>query len=201
MDGPLNWFAVRVRPRAERVVADALLAKGYEQFLPLHLERRRWSDRVTSVEMPLFPGYVFCRFDVRQRLPILTTPGVILLVGVGKTPLPIDDEEIASLRVLVASRLQLQAWPCLHVGERVQIVGGPLAGAHGILLRIKSEQRLVVSITLLQRSVAVEIPESCAWPAAPERTSQAMLAALARAPSSPPLRMYASARHVGRRAG
>jgi transcription antitermination factor NusG len=161
----LQWFALRVRPRCERLVAEALRRKGCDEFLPLHRERHRWSDRVTTVETPLFAGYVFCRFDVHQRLPILTTPGVLLVVGIGKTPLPIDDEEIESLRIVVTSRLQLHPWPYLDVGQRVQIVGGPLAGAEGVVLDVKKAQRLVVSVTLLQRSVAVEIPESCAWPA------------------------------------
>lgn len=177
MDESLNWFALRVRPRAEKVVADALRSKGYEEFLPLHLERRRWSDRIANVEMPLFPGYVFCRFDVQHRLPILTTPGVLLVVGIGKTPEPIDAAEIDSLRVVVDSRLKLQAWPYLHIGQRIQIIGGPLTGAEGILLSVKNQNRLVVSVTLLQRSVAVEIPENCAWPAAPVAAPQARLGA------------------------
>lgn len=159
-----NWFAVRVRPRAEKVVADAFRGKGYEVLLPLHKERRRWSDRIVHLEMPLFGGYVFCRFDVEHRLPILTTPGVLEIVSVGRTPHPIDDEEIASLRVLAASHLPLEPWPYLHIGERVRIVGGPLAGAEGVLLSVKDARRLVVSVTLLQRSVAVEIPERCVWP-------------------------------------
>jgi transcription antitermination factor NusG len=168
VDTRLNWYALRVKPRCEKAVADALAGKGYEEFLPLHRERRRWSDRVVSTELPLFPGYLFCRFDAQQRLPIVTTPGVMLVVSAAKVPQPVDDEEIASLRILVASQLQLQPWPYLHVGQRIQIVGGPLAGAEGLLLSVRKQQRnenrLVVSITLLQRSVSVEIPESCAWP-------------------------------------
>ena len=160
----LNWFAVRVRPRSEKVVAEVFRAKGYDEFLPLHHERRRWSDRVATIELPLFAGYVFCRFDVSHRLPILVTPGVLEVVGAGRTPQPIDEAEIASLQVLVASRVTIHPWPSLHVGQRVQIVGGPLAGAEGLLLSVKSGHRLVVSVTLLQRSVAVEIPECCAWP-------------------------------------
>jgi transcription antitermination factor NusG len=160
----LNWFALRVRPRCERLVADALRGKGYEEFLPLHQERHHWSDRIAIVQVPLFAGYVFCRFDVHLRLPILTTPGVQLVVSAGQTPQPIDDKEIASLRILAASRLELHPWPFLHVGQRVQIVGGPLAGAEGIVFCMKNQHRLVVSVTMLQRSVAVEIPESCAWP-------------------------------------
>ena len=159
-----NWFALRVRPRCEKLVADALHAKGYEEFLPTHQERHHWSDRVAIVEVPLFASYVFCRFDVRLRLPILTTPGVQAVIGIGKIPQAIPDDEIESLRILVASRLDLHPWPFLHVGRRIQIVGGPLSGAEGIVLSIKNQHRLVVSVTMLQRSVAVEIPQSCAWP-------------------------------------
>ena len=161
----LEWFALRVKPRAERIVADALRGKGYEELLPVHKERRRWSDRVMSVETPLFTGYVFCRFDVQHRLPILTTPGVVHVVSIGKTPHPIEDHEIESLRVLAGSGLPLEPWPFLYIGQRIDIVGGPLTGASGILLNVKGRDRLVVSVSLLQRSVAVEVPQSCAWPA------------------------------------
>lgn len=160
-----SWFALRVKPRCEKAVADALRGKGYEEFLPLHLERRRWSDRVVAVEFPLFPGYVFCRFDVQYRLPILTTPGVLLVVSTGKTPEPVPDEEIRSLQILAASGLHLQPWPYLQVGQRVQIVAGPLAGAEGILIAQPKAHRLAVSVTLLQRSVVVDVHESWAWPA------------------------------------
>lgn len=161
----LEWFAVRVKPRAERVVADALRGKGYEEFLPLHRERRRWSDRVATVEAPLFPGYVFCRFDVQRRLAIVTTPAVLQIVSIGKTPHPIADDEIASVRVLVESGLVIEPWPYQFIGQRVDIISGPLAGASGILQHVKNHQRLIVSVSLLQRSVAVEIPDMCAWPA------------------------------------
>jgi len=162
-----QWFALRVRPRAEKVVAEALRGKSYEEFLPLHRERRRWSDRVAEVELPLFPGYVFSRFDVRKRLPVLTIPGVMLVVSSGKVPQPIDDSEIEALQILAKSRLRLQPWPFLHIGQRVRIIRGPLAGAEGLLTSVKKQSRLVVSVTLLQRSVAVEIPEDSAWPVSP----------------------------------
>jgi transcription antitermination factor NusG len=168
MDDELKWFALRIKPRREQVVADALRAKGYEPFLPLHRERRRWSDRVTIVDTPLFPGYVFCRFDVTRRFPILATPGVMHVVSTAKTPDPIDDEEIDSVRVLVSSGLQVEPWPHLHIGRRVQIIAGPLAGARGILVSVKSQNRLVVSLTLLQRAVAVDMPESSVWPDSPD---------------------------------
>jgi transcriptional antiterminator NusG len=164
---PLNWFALRVRPRWEKPVAESLRSKGYEEFLPVHKERRRWSDRMVTVHAPLFPGYVFCRFDVQQRLPILTTPGVLFVVSAGRVPQPVDDAEIEALQVLVRSQLHLEPWPFLEVGQRIRILGGPLAGAEGILLSVKKQDRLVVSVTLLQRSVSVEIPNTCAWPVSP----------------------------------
>ncbi len=165
MEPLLEWFALRVKPRTEQVVAKMLRGKGYEEFLPLHRERRRWSDRVKTVEAPLFGGYVFCRFDVQRRLAILTTPGVLHVVSIGKVPHPIDQEEIDSIRVLTESGLQLEPWNYLNLGDRVRIVGGPLAGATGILQSVKGEDKLVVSVSLLQRSVAVVVPESCVWPA------------------------------------
>lgn len=164
MDSERQWFALRVRPRAEQVVAESLRQKGYEEFLPLHLQRRRWSDRVKVIQAPLFPGYVFARFDVLHRLPILTTPGVLLVVSTGQIPRPLDDGEIEALRILVASKLHLEPWPYLEVGQRVRIVRGPLNGAEGIITAAQRQKRLVVSITLLQRSVSVEIPEDSAWP-------------------------------------
>lgn len=164
----LQWFALRVRPRAEKVVAQSLRNKGYEEFLPLRRHRRAWSDRVVELQMPLFPGYVFSRFDVEHRLPLLTTPGVISVVGVGRHPQPVDEDEIQALQVLVGSQLPLEPWPYLYVGRRVRILKGPLSGASGLLAAVKSRRRLVVSVTLLQRSVAVEIPEDSAWPEAPD---------------------------------
>lgn len=161
----LDWFALRVKPRAERVVSTVLDGKGYECFLPMHRERRKWSDRVKTVETPLFGGYVFCRFDVQHRLPILTSPGVLHVVSIGKVPEPIPDEEIESLKVITASGLAVEPWPFLQIGETVRIVAGPLTGASGIIQSVKDRDRLVVSVGLLQRSVSVIVPESCLWPA------------------------------------
>src|SRR5438876_2799562 len=83
-----KWYALQVRPRFEKVVALHLQHKGYEEYLPVYRSRRRWSDRIQEVEFPLFPGYIFCKFDVRQRLPILVIPGVMSVVGIGKSPTP-----------------------------------------------------------------------------------------------------------------
>jgi transcription antitermination factor NusG len=142
-----------------------LRGKGYQEFLPLYRSKRRWSDRVKELDLPLFPGYLFCRFDVHGRLlPILTTPGVIGIVGAGKTPLPIDDEEIESVRAILRSGLKAQPWPFLRVGSKVYIEAGPLAGVEGIITNTDKVYRLVVSVSLLQRSVACEIEREWARP-------------------------------------
>ena len=154
----LAWYALRLRPKSENLASATLRGKGYEEFLPMYRSRRRWSDRVKELDLPLFPGYLFCRFDVQDRLlPILTTPGVISIVGAGKTPVAVSDEEIAAVQAIVRSGLPAQPWPCLTVGSRVFIERGPLAGFEGIALSVDKAFRLVVSIPLLQRAIAVEI--------------------------------------------
>ena len=161
------WFALQVRPRFERIVASALLAKGYEGFLPLYRCKRRWSDRIKEIELPLFDGYMFCRFDVTKRLPILVTPGVIRVVGIGNNPTPVDEDEIAAIFSIVMAGAQAEPHPYLRVGQRVRIERGTLSGVEGILLAEKKPARLVVSVTLLQRSVAVEIDEAWVSPVGP----------------------------------
>lgn len=138
-------------------MADYLHGKGYEYFLPLYKDRRRWSDRIKEVDSPLFPGYLFCRFNPQNRLPILKTPGVTQIVGYNHVPVAVDEEEIRAIRTLVASGLPNHPCPFLQVGNRVRIDAGALRGLEGILLEVKGKRKLVLSITLLQRSVAVEI--------------------------------------------
>ncbi len=152
-----QWFALRVRPRSEKLVATMARNKGFEEFLPLYACRRRWTDRIKSVELPLFPGYVFCRLVPEYRLPLLTIPGVMHFVGLGRTPVPIDDSEIAAIQSAVQSGLRTAPWPFVAVGERVRLEDGPLAGLEGIVIKVRNEHRLVVSLSLLKRSVTVEI--------------------------------------------
>jgi transcription antitermination factor NusG len=177
-DSRLRWFAVRVRSRCERVVATLAQHKdGVEAYLPTYVSRRRWADRVKSIEFPLFPGYVFCRLDPRHRLPVLTIPGVVHFVGFGETPVPIDDEEIAALQSAGRLGLPTEPWPFLEVGERIQLVDGPLAGLEGIFIGDSRRQRLVVSITLLKRSVAIEIERH--WAARTKGTARPLVTAQA----------------------
>jgi transcription antitermination factor NusG len=155
-----SWYALHVRPRFESTVETQLEGKGYEVFLPTYEARRRWSDRVKIVVQPLFPGYVFCRFNVGARLPILTTPGVNSIIGVGKIPVPVDQEEISAIRSVIDSGIA--SYPCDYIrdGESVRVESGPLEGLVGIVQRSKNSDRLVVSLTLLMRSVSVEIDRS-----------------------------------------
>ncbi len=158
------WYALWVKSRYENTVASHLQARGYESFLPLYKCQRRWSDRFKEIELPLFPGYVFCQFNPLNRLPILSIPGVVHVVGVGRTPLPIDESEIAAIQAAIKSGLPSQPWPFLQVGHKVRIEYGPLCGVEGILLGFRGHQRLVLSVTLLQRSVAVQVDGSWVRP-------------------------------------
>ena len=154
-----SWYALRVRSRHENTVSSHLQARGYESFLPLYKSQRRWSDRFKEIELPLFPGYVFCQFNPLNRLPILTVPGIVHVVGIARTPVAIDETEIAALQTIVKSGLPRQPWPLLEIGHTVRIEHGPLCGVEGILLGFRGHQRLVLSVTLLQRSVAVQVDE------------------------------------------
>jgi transcription antitermination factor NusG len=151
------WFALLVRTRQEASVGDQLNGQGYERFLPLYKVRKRWSDRIKEMNAPLFPGYLFCRFNPHDRLPILKTPGVIQIVGFKDGPSAVDESEIQSIQKLVSAGVPHQPWPFLSTGDRVRIESGPLVGLEGILTEVKRTHRLVLSVMLLQRSVAVEI--------------------------------------------
>ena len=158
-----SWYALCVRLGFEIAVSRALGNKGYEQFLPLYPSARRWSDRTKQIHLPLFPGYLFCRLNVQERLlPVLTTPGVISILGSGPVPSAVPEIEISAIQAVVRSGLSAQPVPYLAGGAKVPIEGGPLKGLEGIVLSTKNSNaekpcRLVVSVSLLQRSIAVEI--------------------------------------------
>jgi transcription antitermination factor NusG len=130
---------------------------GYTEFVPTYRVRRYWSDRIKLSNVPLFPGYVFCQFDVERRLPILKIPGTVGIVGSGKMPLPIPETEISAIRQVSDSQLRVLPWPFLQVGQSVEIRKGPLAGVAGVLIAVKNDLRVVVSLSLLQRSIAAEV--------------------------------------------
>ena len=158
------WYAVMVKPGQEKFTSRALRNRGFEELSPCCKVRRQWSDRIKQLEVSLFPGYLFCQLDPNDRLPVLTAPGVYGIVSFGGVPHPIDGAEVARIKLLVASGQNAEPWPYLKEGERVLIGTGPLSGMEGILIQVKNELRLVVSVTLLQRSVAVEIDADAVLP-------------------------------------
>jgi transcription elongation factor/antiterminator RfaH len=162
---------LQCRVRKESMISAQLEGQGFECFLPKYKSIREWSDRKKVVEQPLFPGYVFCKFDYTQRRPVVLTPGVLQVVGCGKAPIPVEQKEIEAIQLAVASELPSQPWPYMEVGERVRIHTGKLAGLEGILINFKGNHRVVLSVSLLQRSVALEV--DLAWIASLEKTRDA----------------------------
>ncbi|HWR50074.1 MAG TPA: transcription termination/antitermination NusG family protein [Bryobacteraceae bacterium] len=161
----MRWYALMVKRRSEKTIALILEHKGHRGFVPMCCSRERRSDRIVETEEPLFPGYLFCRFDLNdRRVPILTTPGVIRILGVGNTPSPVADEEVAAIQRIVSSGLPAQKWRYVDAGSAVQIMSGSLAGVKGLFVKAKNGDRLVVSVTLLRRSVAVEIDAALVAP-------------------------------------
>ena len=167
----VSWFALQIRSRWEGTTAGLLRDKGLETLLPTYTAKRKWSDRFKVVELPLFPGYVFCRFDVHDRLPVLITPGVISVVGRGKTPIAVDDAEILSVQAAIGSGIRMEPWPYVEIGERVRIKDDVLNGMEGILTSFKGSHRVVISVTLLRRSVALDIDRSRITPLGSPRTA------------------------------
>lgn len=165
------WFALRVRSNSERLAAAHLRGRGYEEFAPSYFSERQWSDRKKITEQFLFPGYVFCRFDPQDRLPVLSVPGVVGMVRFGELILPVPEQEIERVRTVVHSGLLVRPWPFLKVGQTVLIERGPLAGVEGLLEAEKGKYRLVVSINLLQRSVSTEIDRTWIRPLSAPLTS------------------------------
>lgn len=153
----LAWFALQARPRLEKAIARLLCEKGFEPYLPLYNRRRQWRHSTTTLETPLFPGYLFCRLDPDKRMPVLTTPGVLGVLGIGRVPMPIPDAELEDIRRVVQSGLYVEPFPHVTEGQRVRIANGPLSGTEGIVIDASKPRRITVSINLLQRSVAATI--------------------------------------------
>lgn len=165
-----RWYALQVRTRWENSTSVLLSGKGFETLLPTYKVKKSWSGRLKEFSAPLFPGYVFCQFDAQNRLPVLVTPGVIAVVGRGKIPVAVDDTEIAAIQTAVSSGFHAEPYPFLELGQRVRIESEPLQGLEGILIHFKGNHRIVLSISLLRRSVALEIDRSSVRPMGSVRT-------------------------------
>jgi transcription antitermination factor NusG len=162
MDKAKSWFALAVKPQHEFRVIEGLKALDeVEGFLPTYKNKRIWSDRVKVLDVPLFAGYVFARFEYPGlRVPVLRVAGVKSIVGSGSAGLAVGDEEIGAIRTLVNSAFPVGPWPFLRAGERVRVGHGPLCGVEGFVLEQKDEWRMVVSVELLQRSISVLLDRS-----------------------------------------
>jgi transcription termination/antitermination protein NusG len=158
-----SWCAVRTKSNFEKCVATVLAAKGVELYLPLYAVRKHWSDRTIQASHPLFPGYVFCKFDARFRTPILSTAGVVSIVSFAGGPALIPDTEISAIQTAARSEQKLEPCPYLSEGLLIRVSRGPLRGIEGILIT-KRNWRLVISVEMLRRSVAVEIDPDCVTP-------------------------------------
>jgi transcription antitermination factor NusG len=154
-----NWFAVWTRSRQEKVAASILSTVGVPHFLPLKSEIRQWSDRKQTVSVPLFSGYLFVRMNPNKdsRLQVLKVPGIAGFVGNSTGPLPIPDRQIEDIRTVLSRRVECTALPQLEEGDRVRVVRGPLAGIEGRLARGNSPSRLLISIELIHKTLAVSV--------------------------------------------
>ena len=165
---PLSrWFAVYTIPRHEKRLAEHFGVRQIEYFLPLYRTLRRWKDgsRIT-LELPLFPNYIFVRISRRERVRVLEVPGVLSIAGCGREPVPLPDGEIEALRQGIGVA-QLEPHPYLVVGERVRINAGPLAGMEGVLIRKKNSFRVVLTLSMIMQSIAVELDIEDIEPANP----------------------------------
>ncbi len=151
------WFALRVKSQREAIAAAVLEGQGYRPLHPTYAVRRRWSDRLKVLQMPLFPGYLFCQLNLANPVRVVTMPSILGIVNSAGRSLAIPDHEIEALRRLIDSGVASRPWPYLHAGQDVRVQRGPLEGLEGRIVNFKGVWRVVVSITLLQRSVAAEI--------------------------------------------
>jgi transcription antitermination factor NusG len=155
-----RWCALYTRHQHEKTVASILSTKGLEVFLPTYRAVHAWKDRNKQLELPLFPSYLFIRYEADRRIQILSTPGVHMILTIGNLPAVIPNEEIAAIQRTVAGPLGLEPHPFLRCGDTVRIKSGPLAGLEGFVSRKKGVFRLVLSVEMLGRSAAVEIDGS-----------------------------------------
>jgi transcription termination/antitermination protein NusG len=159
-----NWFALQTRSRHEKVVRSQLEMHKVETFLPTMKRVSQWTDRKKEIEVPLFAGYCFGKFSLADRVPVLQSQGVVCVVGLSGRPEPIPEEDIESLRILLSNCEQYTPHPYLPEGALVEVISGPLMGVKGRIVRGAKNFRLVVSITLIQRAVSVEIDADCVTP-------------------------------------
>jgi transcription antitermination factor NusG len=167
-----HWYAACTRPRHEKRVAEQLVERAVECFLPQYESVRRWKDRRLRLQLPLFPGYIFVRITLGERLRVLDVPSVVRLVGFNGKPAPLPDDEMERLRNGLNASLRAEPHSFLAAGRRVRIVRGPLEGFEGILLRRRSVFRVVLSLELIQRSICIEVDSDAVQPVTLRRPAE-----------------------------
>jgi transcription antitermination factor NusG len=158
------WYAVYMSANHEKRVAEQLAHRSVEHFLPLYDTVRQWKDRRVELQLPLFPGYIFVRLALRDRLNVLKIPGVVRILGFNGIPAQVPREQVESLRVALHHGLTVEPHPNLKVGRQVRIKVGPLSGWKGVIVRRKGDLRIVLSAELLQRSIIMDIEASAVEP-------------------------------------
>jgi transcription antitermination factor NusG len=153
----VDWYALLVKPQHEKTVHQHLALLGRDSVVPLYHTRRRWSGRIRELDLPLFPGYVFCRLAPGEKLALLSVSGVRSIIAAGNTPASIPDSEIAAIQSIVRAGVPVRPWPYLKPGRRVRIESGPLQGVGGLLRKIKNTWQLVVAVELIRRAVIIEL--------------------------------------------
>jgi transcription antitermination factor NusG len=169
---PWPWFAILIRNHSEKSAALLLENAGYECFFPVSNNMSHSSGQLEKFEVPLFPGCLFCRMDPTYRLPVLRTPGVIQIVGADEDLIPADEGEIAALQRVGKAGVSTMPWPYMQVGTLARLADGPLRGLSGFMIKIKSGLKLILSVSLLHRSVAVEVESSWLSCANPPRNAE-----------------------------
>lgn len=158
--GPLPWYAVYTKHQHEKSACEHLAGKAFEVFLPLYRAEHRWKDRTKVVSLPVFPCYLFVQTDIERKSSILKTPGVFWLVEAGGRPCEVPCTEIEAIRKIAQSSAKIEPHPYLQCGDRVRVREGSLKGVEGILARVKNRCRVVLSVHLLQKAIAVEVDYS-----------------------------------------
>ena len=161
------WYAAYTSANHEKRVAEQLGVRNVEHFLPLYASVRRWKDRRVTLQLPLFPGYVFVRVALRDRLKVQQVPGLARLVGFDGEPVPLSDYEVENLRQALSAGLKAAPHPYLTKGRKVKIMAGPLTGREGLLLRRKGSMRLILTVELIQRSILVDVNAEFVEPVLP----------------------------------
>ena len=154
------WFAVRVREKFRPFAEELFTAQGIEFFSPMITEMRQWSDRRKPVLVPLFAGYVFCRFDPSFQLAILRTLGVIDIVRSGSKLCEVDPRELQAVEQALQSKQPIEPIASLVTGQRVRVSSGPLKHVEGVLMECRSQYKLVLGVTMMNRSIAVQVERS-----------------------------------------